>query len=182
MPRLDTRALLEERAVALQRYFGKRGEYSEGNIGFPSAPYRCSVSYVSRRSIMSTNYFLSLSAEIPCPEAAGGNGACFLNRMGKWKLKRRRSNAVMNAVQERLRTDAAVTELSKKTDLDSIVVTLENGSITVRTNLYGGGFSAIMIPPIRFKVGIAKDQLARGAQLLTTLVDAVRPACQAKAG
>jgi hypothetical protein len=179
MPRLDTRALLEERAQALQRYFGKRSAYLEGKIDFPSAPYSCSVSYVSRRSIMSTNYYLSLAADLPCAEAEGPTGTCFLNRLGKWKLKGKGSKVVIGSVAVRLRSDENIEALTRKTDLDSVVLTAGSGILSVRVNLYGGGFSAIMLPPIRFKVGISPEQLAKGARLLHSLVELARPACGA---
>lgn len=183
MPKLDTRALLEERAHSLQKYFGKRGEYSEGKIDFPSAPFACSIAYVSRRSIMSSNYFLSLAAEVSCSENTGnGTSTCFLNRLGKWKLKGKGAAARLGDVVNRLESNAAITKLSRATDLDSIVITEEREAITIKTNLYGGGFSAIMIPPIRFKVGISNEQLANGARLLAKLVEVVAPECEATAG
>lgn len=177
MPRLDTRALLEERAHALQRYFGKRGAYREGKINFPSAPYPCSVSYVNRRSIMSTNYYLSLAADLPCRDATGSKETCSLNRLGRWKLRGKGSRAVIGPVAERLRSDERITHLSRKTDLDSVVLTAADGIVSVRVNLYGGGFSAIMLPPIRFKVGISTEQLTAGARLLHSLVEVVTTVC-----
>jgi len=162
MPKFNSLKLIEERAIQFKPFLGKGTIGDNGKVEFPGD---YSMGYAVKSSLMSKNYLLSLQSQIEtAPLKDHSKAICNLNRLGKWSLKGK--SPVMRALCERIKASKAIAEQLKQTDLDSISVVSEEGKISLRINLYGGGFSAVVLPPMRVKIGIPDEQIQKSAKLL----------------
>lgn len=172
MEKFDSEKLLIERSKMFEGHFGKIGEYKEGKVDFPFFPGKCSLSYANKNSMMSRSYFLSLQSETDLESIDSNKKSyCYLNRLGNWKLKGVDNN--LKSLHSNLKENSNITKLLSITDLESITILLEKGKIKFSLNLYGGGYSAMMLPPIKINIGIPKNQITPSAKLFKFISDEI---------
>ena len=164
MRKIDSRQLLTERAALFEERLGKRGEYHAGRIPFPAVRFDCALAFHSRRSLLSVSHFLSLQGSMPTPSLnKEGPARCYLNRLGLWRM--RGKNPRIRNIMQGLKGDATLGSQLRKTDIDSMDIFLGDGCIDLSINLYGGGFSAVMLPPMHLPIGIPPHQAEEAARL-----------------
>lgn len=173
MKQFDSINILIDRSKMFEKYFGKMGEYRDGKIDFPNFKDKCSISYKSTNKLMSKNYYLSLQTEVFKDSIEHNKKSyCYLNRLGNWKVNG--NNSSLKVLCNSLRDNNEIKQLLKKTDLDSITILSENGIMKLNVNLYGGGFSAIMFPPMKINIEIPKEQISPSARLLKSITNEIK--------
>jgi len=172
MKQFNSTKILMDRSKMFEKYLGKPEEYKEGKISFPSFKNNCTLSYSSKNNIMSRNYYLSLQTEVDNSSTSSKRSLCYLNRLGSWRFKGEDSK--LKSLCQKLQNNLGIKKLLTSTDLESASIISENGKIRLILNLYGGGFSAVMLPPIKINIGIPSDQISPSAKLLKTLTEEIK--------
>jgi len=167
MKQFNSTKILKDRSKMFEKYLGKAQEYNDGEITFQD----CTLSYTSKNNIMSRNYYLSLQTEVDNIITPSKRSICYLNRLGVWRFKGEDSK--LKVLCLKLQNHLEIKKLLKDTDLESVSIISEKGKIRLILNLYGGGFSAIMIPPIKINIGIPKEQFSPSSKLLKTLANEI---------
>lgn len=166
MRKFDSLKLLKERAAMFEKHFGSSEAVKEGNVKFSSLSENCSLTYTRKKTLLSANYFLCLKATYPA-EQQDKKSSLSLNRLGRWRVTGK--SEMLEKLRGLLTQNEALTRQLRNTDLESVVITSEKSSLTLHTNLYGGGFSAVVLPPMKMPVGISEEQIGRGARLFQKL-------------
>lgn len=171
MRRVNSRELLKARSQLFEKYLGQSGDYHNGEVPFLGKKLSCSLAYTSRQSIMSSNHLLSLRGELRLnsdPDSTRHPGRCFLNRLGGWSIRGR--DPLLIALAQRLKQDKAFRQVLAATDIDSLEIRRTESRLLFSINLYGGGYSATVLPPLQFPVGLAAAQAEQSAILLNGLI------------
>ncbi len=154
MQKFNSLRLLEERAQQFGPYLGKPESDGHSRIDFSGKDGRCSLSYKVKKSLMSRNYLLTLGGSLSSSgeeseSASPEKGLCYLNRMGSWRS--RGDNPVIKEICKSLKSSKSIQEQLKKTDLEAVYVEMAGeGCVNFNMELYGGGFSSVMLPPCGF--------------------------------
>jgi len=177
MRKVNQQQLLEDRARMFAPHLGKAGEYHQGRVSFTHKDLGCTLGFVSRRSLMSNSHLLSLQTHVPAGTGSGagkegGRSACFLNRLGNWSL--RGKDEALKKVHQALKGNQVLTSLLRSTHLDSLEIVRDGQELRLNTTLYGGGYSALMLPPLQFTIGIPEAQVAESAKLFRLLHRLIR--------
>lgn len=167
MRNVNTNDLLIDRAKLFEGHFGCSGTFEQGKVSFPCRENTCLLTLHSRRSIMSINHFLSLQASVGAEEEGRQAAVCYLNRFGKWSTRGR--NPMMRRLCALLNSSVEVSSELRGADLDSVVIRDTGTHITLEVNLYGGGYSVIVLPPLQFRVGLSGEQARKAATLFTSV-------------
>jgi len=168
MQRFDSTELLKERAVLFRDHFGPGTAAPGGTIEFREYDGSCILGYRSRNSLMSRSYFLSLTGKTVSPGVTGTReSCCYLNRLGSWKFRGR--DRVLKDLCSRIKKNGVITEQLRKTDVESVSLKSVRGEISLHIDLYGGGFTSVVLPPMKFPIGIPEDQISRSARLFKLL-------------
>jgi len=164
MQRFDSSRLLSERAALFAKHFGPAEPSEDGSVCFPSFKGDCSLGYKCRNSLMSRSYFLSLTGKVTVADSSETRiSSCFLNRFGVWKFKG--SDTVLKNICSSIKNNRAISEQLKKTDVESISLQSAGSEISLQIDLYGGGFTAVMLPPMKLPIGIPDQQIKESARL-----------------
>jgi len=168
MQRFDSIKHLEERAELYKKHFGRALPASGGKIEFPAVQGHCALGYKSKNSMMSRNYFLSLSSTITSEKVSEtGNSICYLSRFGSWKY--RGKDPVLKDVCSRIKSSKAISEQLRQTDVESVTLKSVRGELSLNVDLYGGGFTAVMLPPMKLPIGLPARQVDQSARLFSML-------------
>ncbi|MDC7241719.1 MAG: hypothetical protein PQJ50_15300 [Spirochaetales bacterium] len=164
MHKFNSAALLAERADLFRNYFGQGRKESNSKISFPSSGENCYLSYTGRKSLISRNYYLTLGADFSTESAApDSGGSCYFSRLGTWRVKGKDTR--LTALCASLNSNRDLSLQLKKTDIESVTVDTRNEQLQLSINLYGGGFTSVMLPPMRVPIGIPPRQVQESAKL-----------------
>jgi len=184
MRKIDSKSLLEQRSQMFRKFLGLPGEFEAGKMSFRVEDQEIDLCFESRRSVMSVTHFLSLQAALKTQTVEKESetrkktsGRCFLGRLGGWSF--RGNDPFLKNLKEALKKNQTLKKILEITDLDSIEIKTKDGGLKVVANLYGGGYSAIVLPPIQFPVGLKQEQAENCAVLFLGILKIVNEAAAA---
>ncbi|WP_028974492.1 hypothetical protein [Spirochaeta cellobiosiphila] len=159
--------LLRERAAELSSRLGSCTDIQEGKIFFPSCSHPTYLTLVQKKSLISSNYILSLRTELPIEQANEKEERIQLNRLGK--LKHKGISPLLMKIRTKLIQTPSFGKALKLCDLEDFVITQNKDKLILEVNPYGGGYSQVLLPPMRLRIGISKDKWLGCSQLLHKL-------------
>ena len=128
----------------------------------------CTLGYAGKNSLMSRNYYLSLQSRYKSDSVSGRKAShCYLNRLGSWRFKG--TDETLRQICDRIRKSPSVRAQLRKTDVESVSLNAAGGEISLSINLYGGGFSSVLMPPMHVRIGVPENQIDSSVKLLGLL-------------